>query len=120
MTEAGGDDETKRKPRKSLKKAVAEVAQVREPSPRDREVAKRLDEEAALDRQSSRGLRETYARYVYRYLIGYTIGAFSLIVAHGFRFGGFGLDTPVLALVVGSTAIAAIGLVGIVVKGLFK
>lgn len=120
MTDEGEAGEPRRKSRKSLKKAVAEVAQVQEQSPGDKLEAQSLDAQAVLDRKSSRDLREKYAKHVYLYLIGYSTAAFLLIVAHGFRLFGFNLEMPVLALLVGSTAVSAIGLVGIVVKGLFK
>ncbi|MBJ7417939.1 MAG: hypothetical protein JHC88_21225 [Niveispirillum sp.] len=70
------------------------------------------------DKKANRSLRENYANRVFYYLCTYSFGAFSLIVLSGIGF----LEIPeaVLTTIVGSTALAAIGLVGFVVSGLFK
>jgi hypothetical protein len=43
-----------------------------------------------------------------------------IILLDGFKLLGFSLDHRVLATLVGSTAIAAIGLVGFIARGLFR
>jgi hypothetical protein len=72
------------------------------------------------DRVANRSMRETYAKKVYRYLIGYSASCMALLLLCGFKSIGFTLPDTVLTVVVGSTAAAAIGLVGFVVNGLFK
>jgi hypothetical protein len=106
--------------RRSLKKAVQKVEDVKSEDELDKKADARLDGEAVLNSQSTRTLRETFAKRVYWYLVTYTVASFILVVAHGLKAFGFQLDTTVLALIVGSTAVSAIGLVGIVVRGLFK
>ena len=77
-------------------------------------------EHANRDRVATRRLRYRYAKAVYQYLCGYSIGAAVMTVASGFKIFGFTLPDAVLTMIVGSTAAAAIGLVGFVVSGLFK
>lgn len=72
------------------------------------------------DRSSFRQLREKYATWVYKYLIGYSMVCFLLLIADGSKFRGFDLPDSVLEFLVGSTAVAAIGLVLAVTHGLFK
>jgi hypothetical protein len=47
------------------------------------------------------------------------VSEYFLLLFAGFKKDGFALDTVVLSTLVGSTAVAAIGLVYTVVKGLF-
>ncbi len=61
-----------------------------------------------------------YADRVYGFLIGYCAIVTLILLAQGFRWWGFSLPESVLAVLAGSTAAAAIGLVGFVVSGLFK
>jgi hypothetical protein len=77
-------------------------------------------EQDGLDKSANRSLREKYASQVYDYLKFYSGAVFLLILASGFRFQGFTLPDSTLLALVGSTATASIGLVGIVVTGLFK
>lgn len=65
-------------------------------------------------------LMEPYAGKVFRFLIGYCVVVTAFLVAQGFSIWGFSLPESVLAVLAGSTAAAAIGLVGFVVSGLFK
>src|SRR5262245_2486283 len=101
-------------------KAIEAVAQVRAPDALDKKADKQLDDENLKDRTSTRTLRESYAKRVYRYLVCYSLAAFVIILLQGTRYSGFQLDSTVVGIIVGSTAVSAIGLVGIVVKGLFK
>lgn len=102
------------------------VAERREPDKID--VLAELKQRAEIDtieqgnrnHEANRDLRTRYAKAVYWYLIGYSVCSFALLLASGFKPLGFSLPDAVLSLVVGSTAVAAIGLVGFVVQGLFK
>jgi len=58
----------------------------------------------------------TYANRILRFLEVYA----KHCCADGLRFFGFSLEKEVTATLVGSTAIAAIGLVGFMARGLFK
>lgn len=64
-------------------------------------------------------LLKPYANKVYLYLCIYSTCVFLLLISSGFKLMGFWLETTVLSVLVGSTAISAIGLVHTVVKGLF-
>ena len=70
------------------------------------------------DRRINRKLRTKFAGNVLCYLVCYSIFAACVIVFSGL--GWIYVADTVLASIVGSTAIAAIGLVGFVVSGLFK
>ena len=105
---------------KSLRKAVEKVAGIQKEDAIDKKADVRLADEKVEDSKSTRTMREIYAKKVYGYLIGYSLAAYSLILAHGFRLWDFSLESPTLSIIVGSTAVSAIGLVGLVVKGLFK
>ena len=69
--------------------------------------------------RSDRKLREKYADAIMQFLQCYSISVGFFIVLSGFSAWGFTLPEPVLISLVGSTAIAAIGLVGFIAKGLF-
>lgn len=75
--------------------------------------------QANQDIEANRELRFRYASWVYRFLIGYSACVFLLLVASGWSLCGFELPDNVLIVLVGSTAVSAIGLVLAVVKGLF-
>lgn len=60
-----------------------------------------------------------YSNKVFSFLCIYCLGVFLLILGSGQKFIEFNLAKEVLVVLSGSTAVAAIGLVGIVVKGLF-
>jgi hypothetical protein len=53
-------------------------------------------------------------------LVGYSVFSIALVVTQGFHIRGFDLPETVLAIVVGSTAVSAIGLVGLILQGLFR
>lgn len=59
------------------------------------------------------------ARRAFVFLCCYGLGALVLLILHGFGVGGFALPESVLGLVVGSTAISAIGVFTAVIVGLF-
>lgn len=75
-------------------------------------------EETNRDRRGNRVLRFRYAKAVYQYLCWYSGGCALLLILAGSSV--LKLPDIVLTTIVGSTAVAAIGLVGFVVNGLFK
>jgi hypothetical protein len=72
------------------------------------------------DVEADREMRKTYAGRILRYLEFYSAGVAVLILLSGFRVSGFTLEPHILAALVGSTAVAAIGLVGFIARGLFR
>lgn len=80
--------------------------------------ARHLQEENE-DLKSTRQLRKSAALHAFCYLCGLSVAVFVLLLFHGFRLWGFQLDTVVLTTLSGGTFVSAIGLFGIVVKGLF-
>lgn len=72
------------------------------------------------DKATNRDLRKNYANKVYTYLCVYSGVCAVMLVLSGWKVWGFELPSTVLSILVGSTATAAIGLVGFVVNGLFK
>ena len=107
------------------------VEEKREPDEKDLQETRGLDarkmraeidaiEQGNSDRAANRQLRSQYADKVYKYLSWYTFGALVITLLAGFKIQGFALPDLVLSTIVGSTAVAAIGLVGFVVNGLFK
>jgi len=70
--------------------------------------------------KADRAMRKTYAGRILRYLEIYSGVVGALIIASGFKILGFSLPVEILASLVGSTALAAIGLVGFIARGLFK
>ena len=66
-------------------------------------------------------LRQQYANKVFCYLLLYSSFSLLLIILSGYKkCTGFDIPDSVLLVIVGSTAVSAIGLVGFVVNGLFK
>lgn len=76
--------------------------------------------ETNLDRRVNRKLRWKYAKWVFCYLVCYSVAVLILLIAAGFKICGFDLSTSVLEFLVGSTAVSAIGLVLAVTTGLFR
>lgn len=115
--------------RAAMERSQSAVAAKKAPDPKDKEENYAAKEAAAKvrsleeeneDRSSFRGLREKYAGWVYKYLVGYSLACLGILVAHGSKFRGFELPEAVLTALVGSTAVSAIGLVLAVTHGLFK
>jgi hypothetical protein len=71
------------------------------------------------DVKADRALRKKYANRILKFLEIYpgTVGLF--VIARCFKLGGFFLGKEVIATLVGSTAAAAIRLVGLIARGLF-
>ena len=84
----------------------------------------RLDNDLADSRikslEADRRMRETYAGRILRYLEAYSAVVGAMVITSGFRFSGFALPVEILASLIGSTAVAAIGLVGFIARGLFQ
>ena len=70
--------------------------------------------------KADRNMRKDYASKIIRYLQTYSGGVLILLLLSGFNIWGFDLAGEVLLALVGSTALAAIGLVGFIAKGLFQ
>lgn len=70
--------------------------------------------------KADRAMRKTYAGRILLYLELYSVTVGLMVVAAGFRVRGFDLPVEILATLVGSTAVAAIGLVGFIARGLFR
>jgi hypothetical protein len=64
-------------------------------------------------------MAEPYANKVFWFLVWYCVFVGIIILMNGFQTGGFHISDVVLGVIAGSTAVAAIGLVGFVVSGLF-
>lgn len=71
------------------------------------------------DQTANRKMRFKYSKWVFRYLVGYSIFVALILVLAGFKIGNFILEPEVLKFLVGSTAASAIGLVAAVTTGLF-
>lgn len=80
------------------------------------EMAKAHIENVNADRE----MRKDYASRILRYLEWYSGAVGLMVVGSGFAWTGFHLPVEIAAALVGSTAIAAIGLVGFIARGLFK
>lgn len=64
-------------------------------------------------------LIQPYAWAVLAFVGLYGAGTFALLLLQGFKVAEFQIDNAVMGVIVGSTAVAAIGLVHTIVKGLF-
>jgi hypothetical protein len=69
---------------------------------------------------ADREMRKNYASRILRYLEWYSGVVGIMIVGSGFSWTTFSLPNEIAATLVGSTAVAAIGLVGFIAQGLFK
>jgi hypothetical protein len=69
---------------------------------------------------ADRGMRTKYAGRILLYLEFYSGGVGCLLLLSGFKPWGFALEQTVITTLVGSTAVAAIGLVGFIARGLFR
>lgn len=76
--------------------------------------------ESNRDKRVNRHLRWKYARWVFCYLVCYSVFCAVAIALNGFGPTWFIISPIVLTALVGSTAVSAIGLVASVVSGLFK
>ena len=115
----------------SIDLGVSLVAEKTRPDERDVIEGSEVDLEAASLRnkyarsqiknvKADRRMRKQYAARILLYLECYSGGVGSLILLSGFKVGGFNLEQGVIQTLVGSTALAAIGLVGFIARGLFR
>ena len=72
------------------------------------------------DKELERELRKQYANEVLKYLWTYSKFVAVVIFVNGFCTPYWNIDNYVVVVLAGSTAVAAIGLVGFVVQGLFR
>jgi hypothetical protein len=86
------------------------------------ELKSELDKEKQQDRceKIRADLMKPYANKVFGFLIGYCVCIGVFLLMQGTKYHGFELPETVLAIIAGSTAVSAIGLVGFVVNGLFS
>ncbi len=70
--------------------------------------------------KADRRMRRAYAGRILLYLQVYSGVVGVMVLGSGFRIAGFSLPVEILATLVGSTAVAAIGLVGFIARGLFR
>jgi hypothetical protein len=70
--------------------------------------------------KADRKMRKEYASRILRYLEWYSGVVGFLLLWNGTGWFGFHLDDDVAKTLVGSTAVAAIGLVGFIARGLFR
>lgn len=78
------------------------------------ELNKRVQTHEILD-----ALIQPYADRTFTYMCCYSAGVAFLLLLSGGNVDGFHLDKDVLVLLVGSTAVTVIGLVGMVLTGIF-
>ncbi len=72
------------------------------------------------DQRANRKMRENYAKWVFGYLVGYSICVGLLLFTSSINDLRFHISDGVLQILVGSTAASAIGLVLAVTTGLFN
>ena len=72
------------------------------------------------DRDFNRRLREKYSRIVTWYLGIYSFFVALVVFVNGFSWKTWNADVTVVVVLVSSTSVAAIGLVGLVIKGLYS
>lgn len=103
---------------------VSEVSGKTKPDQRDVLEVSSLEDDKLREEienlRSDRALREKYADRILAFLEAYAAGVFFLVFLDALNFEMFEVPENAIVTLVGSTAIAAIGLVGFVAKGLFK
>ena len=72
------------------------------------------------DRIVDRKLRRDYAKIVVWYLIGYSTFVGILIVLNGFCWTCWSIDNSVIITMAGANLVSVLGLVGLVIKGVFR
>jgi hypothetical protein len=86
------------------------------------------DAEAELERlkgqkaveQVRAGLLAPYSSKVYWFVVGYCLSVGAILLLSGWgKSNGFALSDTVLSIIAGSTAVSVIGLIGMVISGLF-
>lgn len=64
-------------------------------------------------------MMEPFAERVYLFVSFYCLAVFALLISSGFAVTGFKLSDTILGIIAGSTAVSVIGLIGMVISGLF-
>ncbi|MGX7873688.1 hypothetical protein ACVDG5_013810 [Mesorhizobium sp. ORM6] len=77
-------------------------------------------QEGIADQRADRTLRQGYADNAFRFLIAFSVFSGLVLVAQGIPSCPFKLDSNVVIALIGSTAVAVVGLVGWIARGLFK
>jgi len=103
---------------------VSKVSDKTEPDTNDVLEVSKLDDQVRREEienlRSDRALRKKYADRILQFLEVYALAVFVLLIADGAGSNSFDIPENAIITLVGSTAIAAIGLVGFIAKGLFK
>ena len=76
-------------------------------------------EEEISSLAATRELREFYAKRIFRFLCGWSLFVALILIFSGFSSWGFKLSDTVLSVLTGSTTVSVLGLVVIILKGLF-
>ncbi|ESY28680.1 hypothetical protein NKI32_16460 [Mesorhizobium sp. M0761] len=76
--------------------------------------------EGVTDQRADRNLRQGYADKAFRFLIVFSAFSGIILIAQGIPSCPFKLDDKVVITLIGSTAVAVVGLVGWIARGLFK
>ena len=113
----------------AIDSGVALVEEKKEPDSKDimekaalekAQLENKLFRSKVKDAKADRKLRQKYANRILRFLEAYCVAVGVFAIAEGFHIKGFDLGDNILLAMVGSTAVAAIGLVGFIAKGLFR
>jgi hypothetical protein len=78
----------------------------------------RLTGKATVDDVRAQML-QPFAEKVFAFVALYCVAVFALLIASGQQRGSFHLSDTVLSVIAGSTAVSVIGLIGMVISGLF-
>jgi hypothetical protein len=78
----------------------------------------RLKGEVSIEKVKAQMMRP-YANKVFYFVVAYCIAIGSLLILVGFHPARFSLPSTVLDIIAGSTATSVLGLIGIIVGGLF-
>lgn len=78
----------------------------------------RKNEEA--DRHLTRSMRQRYAQCAYRYFVFYSVICLLFLLADGSSSCTLKLPDSIMLALIGTTAVSVLGLVGIVLTGLFS
>jgi len=79
----------------------------------------RLETKSTIDDVKA-AMLQPFAEKVFGFVAFYCFGVFILLCASGQQGGSFRLSDTVLGIVAGSTAVSVIGLIGMVITGLFS
>lgn len=104
----------------STREYAEKLAEVSERAERLNEQTERLEEQVKAETtRTLNDLIKPSATKAFRFMWAYCSAVFLLLLLHGFKAFGFSLPDDVLAFLVGSTATTVLGLVGMVLTGIF-